>query len=173
MSKKIRVLKKDQRSKSGKKKRNVIIMERSIHETVGIWKPCVFSVTTLETLSPNILKNQLAAIQLLFCLLLSQSLTFVTTKISSESKTKVRKILASCSVTSWLNTSSFTSVIIDSRGNRLLFCNWDLISSYIKYQHEFKIGTGQRIIAQRYANFILKMYEMSANVNTLTVTYIS
>ncbi len=102
-------------------------------------------------------------------------MTYVTKKITRhpESKTTIGQILASCSVTPRPNTTSVTSVIIDSRVTDHFFCNWDLFSSYTEYQHEFETGSGQRIIAHRYGNVVLRICDVSGNVNALTVTNVS
>ncbi len=102
----------------------------------------------------------------------SRNITSVTKKIPChpESKTTIGRILASCSVTPRPNITSVTSVIIYSGATDHFFCNRDLFSTYTEYQHEFETGTGQRIIAHGYGNVILRMCDMSGNVNTLTVT---
>ncbi len=46
-------------------------MEISIQVAVGIRKPIVFSIATSDISPQNILKNQIAAIQLVFLLLLN------------------------------------------------------------------------------------------------------
>ena len=91
----------------------------------------------------------------------------------AKSKTTIGRILASCLVTPRLNTTSVTCVIIDSGATDHFFCNRDLFSTYTEYQHEFETETGQRIIAHGYGNVILRMYDMSGNVNTLAVTNVS
>ena len=105
----------------------------------------------------------------------SRNMTCVTKKIfrHPESKTTIGRILASCSVTPRPNTTSVTSVIIDSGATEHFFCNRDLFSSYTEYQHEFETGTGQRIIAYGYGNVIFRICDISGNVNTLTVTNVS
>ncbi len=103
----------------------------------------------------------------------SRNMTCVTKKISPESKTKVDRILVSYSVTPRPKTTLVTSVIIDSWTTDHFCCNRDLISSYTKCQHEFEKRTSQRIIAHRYCNVILRMFDMSDNFNTLTVSNVS
>ncbi len=105
----------------------------------------------------------------------SKKMTSVTKKIPRHPETKntIGRILASCSVTPRPNTTSVTSIIIDSGATDHFFCNRDLFSSYTEYHHEFETGTGKKIIAHGYGNVILRMCDISGNVNTLTVTNVS
>ncbi len=102
-------------------------------------------------------------------------MTFVAKKIlrHPKSRTTIGQIPALCSVKPRPNTTSVTSIIIDSGATGHFFGNQDLFPTYTEYQHEFETGTGQRSIAHGYVNVILRMCDMSGNVNTLTVTNMS
>lgn len=69
--------------------------------------------------------------------------------------------------------NSDTSIVHDSNGTDDFFNNRDLFTTYIEYEHQFKIKTGKKIPDYGYSNINSRISNHQDRTNTLTVINVS